>query len=60
VPSTEQRALSKSRSSKANQDAQGNYGGSKSEFGESMMQKARKNDFAFLTDEAEVREWEAN
>lgn len=25
-----------------------------------MMKRARKDDFAFLTDDAEVREWEAN
>ena len=35
-------------------------GGSKSELGESMMRRGRKDDFAFLADEAEVREWEAN
>ena len=35
-------------------------GGSKSELGESMMHRARKDDFAFLQDDAEVREWEAN
>ena len=34
--------------------------GSKSELGESMMRRARKDDFAFLADDAEVREWEAN
>ena len=28
--------------------------------GESMMRRGRKNDFSFLTDDAEVREWEAN
>ena len=25
-----------------------------------MMRRGRKDDFAFLADEAEVREWEAN
>ena len=25
-----------------------------------MMRRGRKDDFAFLNDEAEVREWEAN
>ena len=62
VPSTEKRANHSSSSNKHRngREAGGGYGGSKSELGESMMRKGRKDDFSFLTDDAEVREWEAN
>ena len=58
VPSTEQRRVGggKNRSSKG----LGIATTAKSEMGESLMKRGRKNDFAFLTDDAEVREWEAN
>ena len=60
VPSTEQRGAAAKRRSKGRDSGAAAYGGSKSELGESMMRRGRKDDFAFLTDDAEVREWEAN
>ena len=62
VPSTEKRGLHSSSNNKhrSGREGAGGYGGSKSELGESKMTRGRKDDFAFLTDDAEVREWEAN
>ena len=45
VPSTEQRGGPSSNKKPKGQKV---YSGSKSEFGESMMKRARKDDFAFL------------
>lgn len=61
VPSTEQRKVGGSSSNKHRSSKRlGVATTAKSEMGESMMRRGRKNDFAFLTDDAEVREWEAN
>ena len=60
VPSTEKRMTVKKSSSSTQQYQPRIGGGSKSELGESMMKRGKKDDFAFLTDDAEVREWEAN